>query len=94
MRGKFRKSFETPVPFKSNKVEDVSFELQDVLHTFQKGHRIMVQIQSTFFPIIDRNPQKFLPNIHFADYSDFQTATHTIYHEKKNASYLKVRVLE
>ncbi|RYU92747.1 CocE/NonD family hydrolase [Emticicia agri] len=94
MRGKFRKSFETPVPFKPNKVEEVSFELQDVLHTFQKGHRIMVQIQSTFFPIIDRNPQKFLPNIHFADYSDFQTATHTIYHEKKNASHLKVRVLE
>ncbi len=93
MRGKFRKSVETPVPFKPNKVEDVSFELQDVLHTFQKGHRIMVQIQSTFFPIIDRNPQKFVPNINYADYSDFQTATQTIYHEKKNASFLKVRVL-
>jgi len=94
MRGKFRKSFETPVPFKPNKVEEVSFELQDVLHTFQKGHRIMVQVQSTFFPIIDRNPQKFVPNINFADYSDFQKATHKVFHEKKNASYLKVRVLE
>lgn len=94
MRGKFRKSFETPVPFKPGKVEEVNFELQDVLHTFKKGHRLMVQIQSTFFPIIDRNPQKFLPNIHYADPSDFQTATHKVYHEKTNASHLKVRVLE
>ena len=94
MRGKFRKSIETPVPFKPNKVEEVDFELQDVLHTFQKGHRMMVQIQSTFFPIIDRNPQKFVPNIFYADPSDFQSATHKVYHEKRNASSLKVRVLE
>lgn len=94
MRGKFRKSFETPVPFKPNKVEEVNFELQDVLHTFQKGHRIMVQIQSTFFPIIDRNPQKFVPNIHFAEPTDYQISTHRVFHEKKNASHLKVRVLE
>lgn len=94
MRGKFRKSVENPVPFKPNKVEEVNFELQDVLHTFQKGHRIMVQVQSTFFPIIDRNPQKFVPNIFNADPSDFQSATHKVYHEKKNASSLKVRVLE
>ncbi|PLK44291.1 CocE/NonD family hydrolase [Emticicia sp. TH156] len=94
MRGKFRKSFDTPVPFKPGKVEEVNFELQDVLHTFKKGHRIMVQVQSTFFPIIDRNPQKFLPNIHYADPSDFQSATHKVYHNKTNASHLKVRVLE
>lgn len=94
MRGKFRKSFETPIPFKPNKVEDVNFELQDVLHTFQKGHRIMVQIQSTFFPIIDRNPQKFVPNIHFAEPTDYQISTHRVFHDKKNASHLKVRVLE
>ncbi|UTA66790.1 CocE/NonD family hydrolase [Emticicia sp. 21SJ11W-3] len=94
MRGKFRKSFDTPVPFKPGKVEEINFELQDVLHTFKKGHRIMVQVQSTFFPIIDRNPQKFLPNIHYADASDFQSATHKVYHDKTNASHLKVRVLE
>ncbi|WP_435355921.1 CocE/NonD family hydrolase [Emticicia sp. SJ17W-69] len=94
MRGKFRKSIENPVPFKPNKVEEVNFELQDILHTFQKGHRIMVQVQSTFFPIIDRNPQKFVPNIFYAEPSDFQSATHKIYHEKKNASSLKVRVME
>lgn len=94
MRGKFRKSVENPVPFKPNKVEEVDFELQDVLHTFQKGHRMMVQIQSTFFPIIDRNPQKFVPNIFYADPSDFQSATHKVYHEKRNASSLKVKVLE
>ncbi|CAH0994149.1 Cocaine esterase [Emticicia aquatica] len=94
MRGKFRKSIENPVPFKPNKVEEVNFELQDILHTFQKGHRIMVQVQSTFFPIIDRNPQKFVPNIFFAESSDFQSATHKVYHEKKNASSLKVRILE
>ncbi|WP_259014558.1 CocE/NonD family hydrolase [Emticicia fluvialis] len=94
MRGKFRKSFDTPVPFKPGKVEEVNFELQDVLHTFKKGHRIMVQVQSTFFPIIDRNPQKFLPNIHYAEPSDFQSATHKVYHDKTNASHLKVRVLE
>jgi putative CocE/NonD family hydrolase len=94
MRGKFRKSIENPVPFKPNKVEEVNFELQDILHTFQKGHRIMVQVQSTFFPIIDRNPQKFVPNIFFAEPSDFQSATHKVYHEKKNASSLKVRILE
>jgi hypothetical protein len=94
MRGRFRKDFSNPVPFKPNKVEEVSFELQDVLHTFKKGHRIMVQIQSTFFPVIDRNPQKYVDNIFMANESDFIKATHKIYHEKKNPSQLKVRVLE
>jgi uncharacterized protein len=94
MRGRFRKDFSNPIPFKQNKLDEVSFELQDVLHTFKKGHSIMVQIQSTFFPIIDRNPQKYVENIFMANESDFIKATHKVYHDKKNQSHLKVRVLD
>src|SRR5690606_13995801 len=60
MRGKFRKSFEVPVPFKPNKVEEVKFELPDVAHTFRIGHQLMIQIQSSWFPLMDRNPQQFM----------------------------------
>ena len=66
MRGKFRNSFETPVPFTPNKIEKVKFELPDVAHTFKKGHRLMIQIQSSWFPLADRNPQKFV-NIYEAE---------------------------
>ena len=94
MRGRFRKDFSNPTPFKPNKVEEVNFELQDILHTFKKGHRLMVQIQSTFFPIIDLNPQKYVDNIFYAEPTDFIKATHRVYHDKKNASHLKIRILE
>jgi len=70
-RGRFRNSFEKPEPFKPNKVAEVEFPLQDVLHTFKKGHRIMIQIHSTWFPYIDRNPQKYVENIYLADEEDF-----------------------
>jgi len=63
-RGRFRESYETPRPFNANEPTRVSFELQDILHTFKRGHRIMVQIQSSWFPLFDRNPQSwvaFLP---------------------------------
>ncbi len=79
MRGRFRNSFEKPEPFEANKVTDVTFRLQDVLHTFKKGHRVMIQVQSTWFPLIDRNPQKYVDNIYKADASDFQKATHRVY---------------
>ncbi len=92
MRGKFRNSFEQPEPFVPGKITPVNFELQDVLHTFKKGHRIMVQIQSTWFPLIDRNPQVF-ENIMKAKPGDYKKATHRIYTSKNNPSYLKVRVL-
>ena len=73
-RGRFRNGFETPEPFIPGDITDVNFRLQDVLHTFKKGHRIMIQIHSTWFPYIDRNPQKFVDNIYEADESDFTKA--------------------
>jgi putative CocE/NonD family hydrolase len=70
-RGRFRNSFEKPEPFTPNKIADVEFPLQDILHTFKKGHRIMIQIHSTWFPYIDRNPQKYVDNIFLAEEEDF-----------------------
>ena len=70
-RGRFRNNFSKPEPFTPDKVEEVKFPLQDILHTFKKGHRIMIQIHSTWFPYIDRNPQKYVRNIYKADESDF-----------------------
>lgn len=92
MRGKYRKGFDKPEPFVPGKVTPVNFELQDVLHTFKKGHRIMIQIQSSWFPLIDRNPQTFT-DIMKADESAFQKATHKVYTSKEHPSHLKVRVL-
>lgn len=74
-RGRFRNSFEKPEPFTPDKVHDVSFPLQDILHTFKRGHRIMIQIHSTWFPYIDRNPQKYVDNIYKADEKDFIKST-------------------
>ncbi|MDP2886997.1 MAG: CocE/NonD family hydrolase [Ignavibacteria bacterium] len=90
-RGKFRESFSKPVPFVPNKVTRVEFELRDVLHCFKKGHRMMVQVQSTWFPLVDRNPQKFV-NIRTARESDFQKATQRLYHSPEFPTYLKVQV--
>ncbi|HRI78634.1 MAG TPA: CocE/NonD family hydrolase [Cyclobacteriaceae bacterium] len=70
-RGRFRNSMEKPEPFEPGKVTDVSYALQDVLHTFKKGHRVMIQIHSTWFPYIDRNPQKYVDNIYKANAEDF-----------------------
>ena len=85
MRGKFRNSFSTPQPFTPNKIEAVKFDLPDVAHTFKKGHRLMIQIQSSWFPLGDRNPQKFT-NIYEANDGDFQKATIRVYHDAANAS--------
>ncbi|RYY27755.1 MAG: CocE/NonD family hydrolase [Chitinophagaceae bacterium] len=93
MRGKFRNSFETPVPFKPNKTERVKFTLPDVAHTFKKGHKLMIQIQSTWFPLVDRNPQKFV-NIYTADESDFQKSTIRIHHDAGNSSSIVLPVIE
>ena len=92
MRGKYRNSFSKPEPFVPSKITPVNFELQDVLHTFKKGHRIMVQVQSTWFPLIDRNPQKFM-NIMKATPADFQKVTQKVYTSKEFQSFLKVRVM-
>lgn len=93
MRGRFRKSFESPVPFTINKVEEVKFYLPDVAHTFKKGHRMMVQVQSSWFPLVDRNPQKFV-NIYEANKSDFQKAEIKIYHSSQYPSGIELSVLK
>jgi len=78
MRGKFRNSFEKPEPFVPGKITEVKYTLPDVAHTFKKGHKLMIQVQSSWFPLADRNPQKFV-DIYKADDSDFQKATIRIY---------------
>ena len=93
LRGRFRYSWGKPVPFTPNVIAKVPMQLPDISHNFKKGHRLMVQIQSSWFPIADRNPQKFV-NIYQAKDSDFQKATHRLYHNAKNASHLTVKVLE
>ena len=77
-RGRFRNSFEKPEPFKPGEMTEVNVPLQDVLHTFKKGHRIMIQVHSTWFPYIDRNPQKYVDNIYKADEKDFIKSTITV----------------
>lgn len=78
-RGRFRNSFENPEPFKPGEITDVNVPLQDVLHTFKKGHKIMIQIHSTWFPYIDRNPQQYVENIYKATEKDFIKSTIKVY---------------
>jgi len=78
-RGRFRNSFEKPEPFVPNQVTKVNVPLQDILHTFKKGHRIMIQVHSTWFPYIDRNPQKYVDNIYKANEEDFVRSTIRVY---------------
>ena len=79
LRGRFRNSFEKPEPFTPNKKTAVNIKLQDVFHTFKKGHKLQIQIQSTWFPLIDLNPQTYVANIYKADEKDFKTQTHTVF---------------
>jgi putative CocE/NonD family hydrolase len=79
LRGRFRNSFEFPEPFIPNKKTDVNIKLQDVFHTFKKGHKVQIQVQSTWFPLIDLNPQTYVDNIYKANEKDFKTQTHTIF---------------
>ncbi len=92
-RGKYRNSFEHPEPFVPGEIAKIEYDLRDKCHCFRKGHRIMVQIQSTWFPVIDRNPQKFV-DIYHAQESDFHKATHQVYRSSKFPSHLKIRVLK
>lgn len=91
-RGKFRRSFEHPEPFAPGKPDKVEYQLPGVYHTFGRGHRIMVQVQSSWFPLVDRNPQKFM-KIDEAKPSDFQKATERVYRSAKLASGISVDVL-
>jgi len=87
MRGKFRASFEKPVPFTPGKPNTVKFTLPDVFHTFRGGHKIMVQVQSSWFPLVDRNPQTFV-DIANAKESDFKKATQRVYRSPKFQSHV------
>lgn len=79
LRGRFRNSFSKPEPFVPNKKTNVTVKLQDVFHTIKKGHKLQVQVQSTWFPLIDLNPQTYVDNIFKAEESDFKTQTHTVF---------------
>ncbi len=92
-RGRYRKGFERPEPIPPNEVIAYAIDLHSQNYCFQKGHRIMVQVQSTWFPLIDRNPQTFVPNIFEAKSADFQTATQRIWRSAKNPSHLTVPVV-
>jgi uncharacterized protein len=93
IRGRFRNGPDKSEPFEADQPAKVGLPLQDVLHTFQKGHRIMIQIQSTWFPLVDRNPQKYVPNIYQAADADFVKATHKVYRSKEQPTNIEVGVL-
>jgi len=92
-RGKFRHSFSKPEPFVPGKMDKVEYTTPDVNHCFRKGHAIMVQIQSSWFPLVDRNPQQFL-NIPTAKASDFRKATERLYRGGADGSRIGVLVVE
>jgi putative CocE/NonD family hydrolase len=94
IRGRYRDSFEKPAAFVPDQPAKITLTLQDVLHTFKKGHRVMVQVNSSWFPLIDRNPQKYVPNIFFANEDDFITATHRVYRSPERPSQIRVGVLQ
>ena len=91
-RGRFRNGFEKPEPFEPGRVAKLAFAMPDVYHTFRRGHRIMVHVQSSWFPLVDRNPQRFVP-IHQATEADFQKATQRVYRSGEHPSGIRVRVL-
>ncbi|HSU27033.1 MAG TPA: CocE/NonD family hydrolase [Chitinophagaceae bacterium] len=93
-RGRFRKSFSNPSPLTPGKAEEFIIDLHDINHVFLKGHRIMIQVQSTWFPVIDRNPQKYVPNIFEAKESDYIKAEHKIYFNSKYATYIELPVMK
>ena len=89
MRGKYRNSFENPEPFVPGEITEVNFSIPDIAHKFKKGHKLMIQVQSTWFPLVDRNPQKFV-NIYECNEDDFQKATIKLYHDREHPSSIEV----
>jgi putative CocE/NonD family hydrolase len=92
-RGRYRNSYERPEPFVPGQPAHLQFELLDVLHRFQKGHRVMIHVQSTWFPLVDRNPQQFVPNIYFAKPSDFHKATHRVLRTPEHPSQVRLEAV-
>jgi putative CocE/NonD family hydrolase len=93
LRGRYRLGFDRPAPISPNTVAEYVVDLHQQSYRFQKGHRIMVQVQSTWFPVYDRNPQTFVPNIFEAKAVDFRAATQRIYRAARQASYVELPVL-
>ena len=93
-RGRYRKSFSNPSPLVPGKPEEFIIDLHDINHTFKKGHHIMIQVQSTWFPVIDRNPQKFVPNIFKAKEGDFTKAEQRIYFSAQYPTYIELPVMK
>ena len=93
LRGKFRESFENPKPFVPNKITNIKFNLNSIDHTFKRKHKIMIQVQSSWFPLFDLNPQKFC-DIYNADKSDFQKATQRVYHSSDYPSHIAFNILK
>ncbi|HMS38975.1 MAG TPA: CocE/NonD family hydrolase C-terminal non-catalytic domain-containing protein [Pyrinomonadaceae bacterium] len=94
MPARFRNSFEKPEPLKPNQATKLNFVMPGAAHTFKKGHRIMIQIQSTWFPLVARNPQKFMQNYKLGTQADFQKATQKVYFGGKNSSAIILPVLK
>ena len=92
-RARFRNGYETPTPLVAGKIFPYAIDLHAADYTFKKGHRIMVQVQSTWFPLIDRNPQKFVPNIYQARDVDFIKATQRVYRNAQYPSHIQVSVV-
>ena len=91
MRARFRDSFEKPEASEPGRITKIAFTMPDVYHTFRRGHRIVVHVQSSWFPLVDRNPQKFV-DIDKATAADFQKATQRVYRSGENRSAIRVRV--
>jgi putative CocE/NonD family hydrolase len=93
-RARFRKSFEHPEPMPSNEPQAITIDLHQIDHTFLKGHKLMIQVQSSWFPVIDRNPQHYVDNIFAATPADFVKATHTIYCDGPHATFIEMPVVK
>jgi hypothetical protein len=93
LRGRFRRSFEKPEPIPADQVQEYAVDLHQTDHRFLKGHRIMVQVQSTWFPLIDRNPQTYVDNIFLAKASDYRPATHRIFRSMKYPSHVTLMLM-
>jgi predicted acyl esterase len=91
-RGRYRDSLEHPTAIPANQVQRYQFALPHAHHVFLPGHRIMIQIQSSWFPLYDRNPQTFVENVFFARPGDYRKATHRVYRRGANASYLDLPI--
>jgi hypothetical protein len=93
-RARYRNGFSLPAPLVPGKVEEYTINLHGADHVFKRGHRIMVQVQSTWFPVYDRNPQKFVPNIYEASAADYQSATQKVFHSAAFASCIELPVMQ